>query len=60
VLQTICELYPQLTTFSELEAMWIDFECNAQQDYMVKIYIGGVNAISGEPAIEDADTNLRR
>jgi ubiquitin len=27
---------------------------------MIKIYVGGVNAISGEPAVEDAATKLRR
>lgn len=27
---------------------------------MIKIYVGGVNAISGEPALEDAATKLRR
>jgi hypothetical protein len=27
---------------------------------MIKIYVGGINAISGEPAIEDAGTKLRR
>ena len=40
--------------------MWIDFECNQSRDYMIKIYVGGVNAISGEPAVEDAGTRLRR
>jgi hypothetical protein len=39
--------------------MWIDFACNGSQSYMVKVYIGGVNAISGEPA-KDADTSARR
>ena len=27
---------------------------------MVKVYVGGVNAVSGEPAVEDAGTRLRR
>jgi len=40
--------------------MWINFTCNGTQDYMIKVYVGGVNAISGEPAIEDAGTKLRR
>ncbi|KAH7066018.1 integral membrane protein [Paraphoma chrysanthemicola] len=42
------------------EAMWINFSCNHTQDYMIKIYVGNVNAISGEPAIETAATKLRR
>ena len=27
---------------------------------MIKIYVGGINAISGDPAIEDGATKLRR
>jgi hypothetical protein len=27
---------------------------------MIEIYVGGINAISGEPAAEDASTKLRR
>ncbi|KAG9200675.1 hypothetical protein G6514_006855 [Epicoccum nigrum] len=42
------------------EAMWIDFACNGSQSYLVKVYVGGVNAISGELAKEDADTSARR
>lgn len=38
--------------------MWIDFTCT--KPYMIKIYIGAVNAISGEPAVETAATKLRR
>src|SRR5687767_9908440 len=40
--------------------MWINFTCHQQQDYMIKIYVGNVNAVSGEPAIETAATKLRR
>lgn len=40
--------------------MWIKLRCNTGQGYMIKIYVGGVNAISGEPAVEDAATRLRR
>jgi len=40
--------------------MWIDFKCEPNSKYMIKIYVGGVNAISGEPAMEDAGTKLRR
>lgn len=40
--------------------MWIDFSEATRQDYMIKIYVGGVNAISGEPAVENAATKLRR
>jgi hypothetical protein len=40
--------------------MYIKFECNQFRAYMIKVYVGGVNAISGEPATEDAGTKLRR
>lgn len=39
------------------EAMWIKFESDAP--FMIKIYCGGVNAISGEHSNEDADTKQR-
>lgn len=42
------------------EAVWICFERYKPQDYMIKIYVGGINAISGEPRFEDAGTRLRR
>jgi hypothetical protein len=42
------------------EAMWIDFECKGSQSYMVKVYVGGINVISGEPADEGKDTSARR
>ncbi|KAF2195599.1 hypothetical protein K469DRAFT_543570 [Zopfia rhizophila CBS 207.26] len=40
------------------EAIWIEFR--SKQPYAIKIYVGGVNAISGEPMIETAATRLRR
>ena len=40
------------------EAMWINFE--SSQTYIIKIHVGGVNAISGEPAVETAAAQLRR
>ncbi|KAM0418758.1 hypothetical protein ACHAPT_012356 [Fusarium lateritium] len=40
------------------EAMWISFF--SRNEYAIKIYSGNVNAISGEPVIETADTSLRR
>jgi hypothetical protein len=42
--------------------MWIDFGCKNDdvRDYMIKIYAGGINVISGERANEDAGTRLRR
>jgi hypothetical protein len=40
------------------EAMWIDFEC--KKSYLIKIYVGGVNVVSGELAIETSATELRR
>jgi Ubiquitin family len=38
--------------------MWISFTC--QNPYAIKVFIGGVNAVSGEPAVENAATRLRR
>ncbi|KAH7155785.1 hypothetical protein B0J13DRAFT_521907 [Dactylonectria estremocensis] len=40
------------------EAMWISFE--SEKLYAIKVYIGGINAIPGEAAIENAATGLRR
>jgi hypothetical protein len=40
--------------------MWIKFTCLGAWNYMIKVYVGGVNAISGEHATEDAGTKLRR
>lgn len=40
--------------------MWINFCSLAKRRYLVKIYVGGVNAISGEPALETTSTVLRR
>ncbi|EMC98655.1 hypothetical protein BAUCODRAFT_103027 [Baudoinia panamericana UAMH 10762] len=40
------------------EAMWINFK--SRDPFAVKIYVGGVNAISGEPARETAETMMRR
>lgn len=40
------------------EAMWIHFKADAP--FLVKIYVGGVNAISGEHAREEEDAQPRR
>ncbi|OAL23721.1 hypothetical protein AYO20_10926 [Fonsecaea nubica] len=40
------------------EAMWISFTANSP--FAVKVYVGCVNAISGETAAEDASTKARR
>ncbi|KAI2779954.1 hypothetical protein F4815DRAFT_445836 [Daldinia loculata] len=40
------------------EAMWIDFK--ADWPFMIKIYAGGVNVVSGEHAAEDSGTKDRR
>ncbi|KAK2802132.1 hypothetical protein FQN50_007496 [Emmonsiellopsis sp. PD_5] len=42
----------------EREAMWICFK--TKKRFVVKIYVGGVNAVSGEPAVETMATKLRR
>ncbi|PTD02116.1 hypothetical protein FCULG_00012190, partial [Fusarium culmorum] len=40
------------------EAMWINFESKCL--YAIKVFVGGINAVSGEPSVEDAATSLRR
>src|SRR2546421_4084731 len=42
----------------EREAMWIRFESEMQ--FAIKIYVGGVNAVSGEPVPENMASRLRR
>ncbi|KAF3935211.1 hypothetical protein ABW19_dt0200785 [Dactylella cylindrospora] len=50
-----------LLPMHENEAMWIDFEnSDMLKKYAIKIFIGGVNAISGEPEVETAASKLRR
>ena len=38
--------------------MWINFKSDCR--FAIKIFVGGVNAISGEPVTENAATKLRR
>lgn len=38
--------------------MWIEF--SSKQSYAIKVYVGGVNAVSGEPMVETAATRLRQ
>ncbi|KKY16312.1 putative integral membrane protein [Diplodia seriata] len=40
------------------EAMWIKFDSTAA--FAVKIFVGGINAVSGDPQHEDKDCKLRR
>ncbi|EKJ68938.1 hypothetical protein FPSE_10863 [Fusarium pseudograminearum CS3096] len=40
------------------EAMWINFKSKCF--YAIKVFVGGINAVSGEPSVEDAGTSLRR
>ncbi|KAK6081120.1 hypothetical protein SCUP234_04773 [Seiridium cupressi] len=40
------------------EALWVSFE--ATKPFAIKVYAGGVNAISGEHMNEDPDTKFRR
>ncbi|EPS44407.1 hypothetical protein H072_1583 [Dactylellina haptotyla CBS 200.50] len=42
------------------EAMWISFHSRLGRAYAVKISTGGVNAITGEPDIETAESKQRR
>lgn len=46
---------PRLT---HSKAMWVGFR--AHQPFAIKIYVGGVNAVSGEPARETKATAERR
>jgi hypothetical protein len=49
-----------LTSPAESEVMWIDFKNRDVITYQIKVYVGGVNAISGEPFDENAATRSRR
>ncbi|PGH00853.1 hypothetical protein AJ80_09105 [Polytolypa hystricis UAMH7299] len=42
----------------EKEAMWINFSTHHR--FAIKLYVGGVNAVSGEPVVENMATKLRR
>ncbi|KAF4995273.1 hypothetical protein FGRMN_5238 [Fusarium graminum] len=42
----------------EREALWINLK--AKRRYVVKIFVGGINAVSGEPVVPNAATTLRR
>lgn len=42
----------------EREACWINFK--ARSPFAIKIFVGGINAVSGEPAIETSTTRLHR
>jgi hypothetical protein len=50
----------KLTSSTELEATWIDFQNRDVTTYQIKVYVGGVNAISGEPFDENVATRRRR
>lgn len=43
---------------NQREAMWINFSANAP--FMIKIYCGGVNVVSGEHAADGIETKQRR
>lgn len=43
---------------TEREALWINLR--SDQPFALKIYMGGVNAVSGQPATETEETMLRR
>jgi hypothetical protein len=42
------------------EAMWINFDSCKATLYLIKVYVGGVNVVSGEPAEETMATRLKR
>ncbi|KAI0418945.1 hypothetical protein F5X98DRAFT_385519 [Xylaria grammica] len=45
-------------TMYQREAMWVSFQ--SQCPFMIKIYAGGVNVVSGEPSSETIVTQMRR
>ncbi|KAK5636789.1 hypothetical protein RRF57_012501 [Xylaria bambusicola] len=45
-------------TLYQSEAMWVDFK--ADHPFAIKIYAGGVNAVSGEHSLETKETKMRR
>jgi hypothetical protein len=50
---------PTLTFHAtEREALWINFEC--QKSYAIRIHVGNVNIVSGEPKVPTLATELRR
>lgn len=40
------------------EAMWIKFECS--QPYLIEVYVGGVNAVSGAPPMDTFASKLQQ
>ncbi|KAG8355558.1 hypothetical protein FVEN_g6453 [Fusarium venenatum] len=40
------------------EALWIGFE--STKKYVIRVFVGGINAVSGEPKVPHAATSLRR
>jgi len=40
------------------KGLWVNFESN--RPFAVRVWLGGINAISGEPIIETFATALRR
>ncbi len=40
------------------EAMWVDFKAN--HPFMIKMYAGGINVVSGEHSVETIETKMRR
>ncbi|KAI0513293.1 hypothetical protein F5B22DRAFT_247913 [Xylaria bambusicola] len=45
-------------TMYQREAMWVNFTAN--HPFSIKIYAGGVNAVSGEHNLESMETKIRR
>lgn len=44
----------------QMEAMWINFEPSPKTKYAIRPFLGGVNGITGEAAISDMTSLLRR
>ncbi|RGP63882.1 integral membrane [Fusarium longipes] len=47
-----------LIPMHQREAMWINFQ--SRRRYAIKILVGGINAVSGEPSTSTAATSIRR
>ncbi len=55
---TCVDLRSELTENPEREAMWIKFKANSL--FAIKVYVGSINVVSGEPALETFATKLHR
>jgi len=60
--QDMVEKGGMLLPMYQREAMWISFNSNAvhaAQPYAIRVFVGGVNGITGEPMVPDMSTLLK-